>query len=256
MPECEDAQSELLEVTELDHETGECDRVIREAGLIDETIFIFTSEQGAQFPGAKWTCYEEGLRVGLVVRWPKVVAAGSRSDALVHYIDVVPTLVEAVGGDTIAGLDGRSFLGVLQGTRNTHREVTYGVHTQKGAIGSPQNGYPVRSIRSGRFKYIMNLNHDVTFSDALTKNDTGEYWRSWLQRAESDPHSAMLVNRYIHRQPEELYDLETDPNELHNLAGNPVHRETVTSLRDQLQAWMTEQGDRGMRTELDFQQSR
>lgn len=244
------------EVTELDREMGETDQILREAGLTDNTIFVFTSEQGAGFPGAKWTCYEDGLRVGLVVRWPGVVAAGSHSSALVHYIDVVPTLVEAAGGEAIAGLDGRSFLSVLQGQRETHRSVTYGIHTQRGAIGSPKTGYPVRSIRAGQYKYIMNLNHSVTFNNALILNDKDRFWNSWVRKAASDPRAARLIERYINRPAEELYDLDADPAELRNLAGDPDRRATISRLREQLLAWMDEQGDRGMQTELDVPNSR
>ena len=85
------------EITDFDRELGECMAAVHEGGREENTIFIYTSEQGAQFPGGKWTCYEMGLHVALVVRWPRQVKAGSVADAMVQYVDVVPTLLAAAG---------------------------------------------------------------------------------------------------------------------------------------------------------------
>ena len=246
----------LGEVTDVDRELGEIDQILADAGVRENTILIFTTEQGAQFPGAKWTCYEEGLHVGLIVRWPGVVQPGSTSTAMVHYVDVAPTLIEAAGGQPVENLDGRSFMDVLLGQSDHHRDVTYGVHTQKGAIGSPATGYPVRSIRVGRYKYIMNLNHEVPFNNALVKDDKEDYWESWVQKAKTDERAARLVQRYIQRPPEELYDLSNDPLELNNLVTMPTMNDKRAELRQQLEAWMAEQGDQGMQTELDFAKSK
>ena len=112
------------------------DRRAREErrNLFDDTLFMYTSEQGSGFPFAKWTCYEAGLHVGLVARWPGVITPGSVADAMVHYVDVTPTCIEAAGGELASGLDGRSFLPVLRGETDRHRDVVYGVHTTRGII--------------------------------------------------------------------------------------------------------------------------
>ena len=86
------------EITDFDRELGECMAAVKQHGREEDTIFIYTSEQGAQFPGGKWTCYDMGLHVAMVVRWPRQVRAGSLSDAMVQYVDVVPTLLAAAGG--------------------------------------------------------------------------------------------------------------------------------------------------------------
>ena len=238
------------EITDLDREVGECMRILAETGHEKNTALIFTTEQGAQYPGCKWTCYENGLNVGFIVRWPGVVKPGSVSDAMIHYVDVTPTLVEMAGGKPIAGLDGRSFLGVLQGKTDRHNTVTYGVHTQMNAIGTPPTGYPVRSIRAGRWKYIMNLNHTVTFNNALIKNDKENYWESWVREGKTDPRAAKLVKRYLNRPAEELYDLSKDPHELNNVATDPKREKLKSRLKSRLEKWMVSQGDMGMATEL------
>ena len=238
------------EITDLDREVGECMKILRETKQEDNTSMIFTTEQGAQYPGCKWTCYENGLNVGFIVRWPGQVKPGSVSDAMIHYVDVAPTLVEMAGGEAIKGLDGRTFLGVLRGKTKRHNSVTYGVHTQMNAIGSPPTGYAVRSIRAGKWKYIMNLNHKVTFKNALTQNDKENYWASWVRTAKTDPKAARLVKRYLNRPAEELYDLSKDPYELNNLAGREKQAKVKARLKQQLQDWMTSQGDLGQATEM------
>jgi len=238
------------EVTDFDREVGQCMELVRRAGVEDETIFIYTSEQGAQFPHGKWTCYDTGLHVGLIVRWPGVVEPGSVTDAMVQYVDVVPTLIAAAGGRPIAGLDGRNFLPVLLGQTDRHHDFVYGVHTTRGIIAGTPEGYPIRSIRSATHKYIMNLNHTVAFHNVLIERNTEGYWNSWVEKAKTDPQAAKLVRWYQHRPAEELYDVVNDPHELNNLADDPAHRELMDSLRGKLQAWMKRQGDRGLETEL------
>ena len=238
------------EITDLDREVGECMKILRETKQEDNTAMIFTTEQGAQYPGCKWTCYENGLNVGFIVRWPGQVKPGSVSDAMIHYVDVAPTLVEMAGGEAINGLDGRTFLGVLRGKTKRHNSVTYGVHTQMNAIGSPPTGYAVRSIRAGKWKYIMNLNHKVMFKNALTQNDKENYWASWVRTAKTDPKAARLVKRYLNRPAEQLYDLSKDPHELNNLAGREKQAKVKARLKQQLQDWMTSQGDLGQATEM------
>lgn len=238
------------EITDLDREVGLCMKILKNAQQVKSTAMIFTTEQGAQYPGCKWTCYENGLSVGFIVRWPGVVKPGSVTDAMIHYVDVVPTLIQMAGGSPIDGLDGRSFLGVLQGKTIHHNTVTYGVHTQMNAIGSPPTGYAVRSVRVGKWKYIMNLNHKVTYKNALTKNDKENYWSSWLREAKTNPGAARLVERYLNRPPEELYDLSKDPYELNNLVEEKINSKLKNRLRKQLQDWMTSQGDQGHATEL------
>ena len=244
------------EITDLDREVGECMKILRETKQEDNTAMIFTTEQGAQYPGCKWTCYENGLNVGFIVRWPGQVKPGSVSDAMIHYVDVAPTLVEMAGGEAIKGLDGRTFLGVLRGKTKRHNSVTYGVHTQMNAIGSPPTGYAVRSIRAGKWKYIMNLNHKVTFKNALTQNDKENYWASWVRTAKTDPKAARLVKRYLNRPAEQLYDLSKDPHELNNLAGREKQAKVKARLKQQLQDWMTSQGDLGQATEMAAKRNR
>jgi len=124
----------LYHITLLDHEIGSILDVIEKRGHEDNTLFIYTSEQGSGFPFSKWTCYDAGLHVAFVARWPGVIKSGSVTHAMIQYVDVVPTLIEAAGGIPPKELDGRSFLKVLKGEKDEHNNVAYGVHTTRGII--------------------------------------------------------------------------------------------------------------------------
>src|SRR5690606_6689243 len=88
----------LAEITYMDSQAGELLALLEQLRLNERTLVLFTSEQGAQFPGNKWTNWDSGLHTSLIARWPGVVPAGRVTDALVQFADVVPTLVEIAGG--------------------------------------------------------------------------------------------------------------------------------------------------------------
>jgi uncharacterized sulfatase len=194
------------EITYLDGQIGQCLDIVDRSGRRDNTIVIFTSEQGAQFPsGGKWTCYDTGLKTAFIVRWPGAVAAGSRTDAMTQYVDVVPTLVEAAGGkpETIetgradangnTGFDGRSFLSVLKGEADKHRDYVYGVQTTRGIIRGSAC-YPIRSVRSRRFKYIWNPNHESVFYNVVSTGGQSML-ETWARYAKNDTRAAFLTQR-------------------------------------------------------------
>jgi uncharacterized sulfatase len=161
---------------------------------------------------------------------------------------VLPTLVESAGATPPTGIDGRSFRNVLVGESELHRDRIFSTHSGDGKM----NEYPMRSVRTERWKYIRNLQPDAkhhTHIDQGTPVDGASYWQSWLERAESDPLAAATVERYHHRPAEELYDLQTDPHEQSNLATNPEHAHRLTQLRADLVKWTHEQGDEGIATE-------
>jgi len=88
----------LAEIIHMDTQVGDVLKALEDARGADRTVVLFTSEQGGQWPGCKWTNWEQGLRTALVARWPGRVKPGARTDALVQYADVLPTLLEIAGG--------------------------------------------------------------------------------------------------------------------------------------------------------------
>lgn len=234
----------LAEVAYMDGQIGDVLAALDASGRADDTLVIFTSEQGAQFPGCKWTCWEQGLHTGFVARWPGVVAPGKRTDALVQYVDVLPTLLDAAGADPkTPGLDGRSFLSVLQGNSDTHRRYAFGLHNNV-PEGPP---YPVRTVRDAEFRYIRNLKPQSLYIEKhlMGRTNHNPYWGSWLWAATEDRHARMLVNRFMRRPPEELYHSKADPFEHTNLANDPKYAETKSRLSSELDRWMKAQKDPG-----------
>ena len=235
----------LAEVEVMDEHVGLVLDALTKSGKAGNTIVIFTSEQGGQWPGGKWTNYDMGIHTGFVVRWPGKVAADKRTDALVQYADVVPTLIEAAGGEVAPdAFDGTSFLGVLLGKDKIHRDYAYSMHNNV-PEGPP---YPIRGVTDGRYHYLRNLKHENAYFEKhlMQQKFWHAYWPSWEAQAQAgDPHAKRILDRYIHRPAEELYDLKQDPHELNNLADDPEFASIKARLSAEVDRWMQSQGDPG-----------
>ena len=113
----------------MDGQVGEILQALEESGKQENTLVLFTSEQGSQFPGCKWTNWDTGIHTGLIARWPAKIRKGRTTEAVVQYADIMPTLLTLAGGDvTEKAYDGTSFAEVLLGQKDTHREYAYGLH--------------------------------------------------------------------------------------------------------------------------------
>jgi len=237
----------LAEITYYDWQVGECLALLDKHGLTNNTLVIVVTEQGSSFPFGKWTCYDTGLQSAFIARWPGKIRPGRVSDALIEYVDVLPTYIEAAGGKPASGLDGKSLLPVLFGRKKEHKEYVFGEMTTRG-INNGSEYFGIRSIRSRRFKYIWNFTPEMQFQNAATKSSI---FQSWQAKAASDPDAADKVLRYEHRPGEELYDVTTDWYEWNNLADNPDYAQVKAELRERLLAWMDAMGDKGQQTELE-----
>ncbi len=255
-----DLAAYYAEITQLDTQVGERLAAIEKAGQTENTLVLFLSEQGSSFPyGGKWSLYDTGIRVASIARWPAKIAAGSKSGALVQYVDVAPTFLAAAGVDPAkidtgcpdadgkSGFDGQSFLEVLTGKADSLREYVFAQHTTVGVNGYKEP-YPSRAVRDGRYKLIRNLAPENRFWIGGIHGSA--VLRTWERDAADDPKLAERIAWLERRPAEELYDLETDPLEQHNLAGRSEFAEIQTRLGKELDAWMRQQGDEGLATEI------
>jgi len=255
-PETRDAMSRYLaEATYFDDQVGQALGLIDHYNLAENTLFIATTEQGSSLPFAKWTLYDAGLHTGFIARWPGVIEAGSTSDALVEYSDVLPTFVEAAGGRPDPILDGRSLMALFKGDQGPHKPYVFSQMTTKGIINAPEH-YGIRSVRSLKYKYIWNFTPEVKFENVVTiPEDTkwgeAQVFNSWKRAAKTDRDAAEKVRRYHHRPGEELYAVEDDPNEWNNLADNPEYAAIKAELRAALVAEMKRVGDKGQQSEFE-----
>lgn len=238
----------LAEITYMDGQVGEILATLEESGKSNETLVLFTSEQGSQFPGCKWTNWNTGVHTALVAAWPKNVNTNKRTDALVQYADIVPTLIDLAGGDPSAaasGVDGTSFAEVLQGKASSHRDFVYNMHNNL-----PEGpSYPIRSITDGTFRYIRNLSPGEIYIEKHLMGGgrlNNPYWATWVG---ADPltetQTYQLTKRYMSRPAEQLYLTGEDPYEMNNLAADPGYAEQRNQLSAALDAWMASQSDPG-----------
>jgi len=130
------------EITYMDAQIGEILETLEATGKKENTLVLFTSEQGSQFPGCKWTNWNTGLHTALVAEWPGTVPAGNRTDALVQYADVAPTLIALAGGEIESHIGGTSFSEVLLSNTDKHRDFAYGIHNN--LPEGPRLSYPLR----------------------------------------------------------------------------------------------------------------
>ena len=238
-----DIQREIAQyytaVHRLDETVGQILRALRETELEDNTIVIFLSDNGISVPFAKTNCYENSTKTPLIISWPGKVRPGVVDrEHFVSGVDIMPTLIDALGLPAVEGMDGKSFLPVLDGKRLWERDKVFTFITSTAG----RNFYPMRSVRTATHSYIFNA-----WSDGKTqfKNEpmSGLIWNAMVQAGKKDPKIAERCKFYLYRVPEEFYDLKTDPCELNNLIHSDSSRAQIDQLRSELLEMMKATGD-------------
>jgi N-sulfoglucosamine sulfohydrolase len=223
-------------VSRLDSGVGLLLRELRQSGHEPDTLVIYLSDNGRPFPGAKDNLYEPGLHLPLMMRSPDQRARGTRSHALVSWIDVAPTMLAWAGvtppRDYIyAPLPGRSLLPILDEADPPGFDRVFATHS----FHEINQYYPMRSVRTRQYSYFLNLEPSLTVPVA---SDV-QLSPSW--KAITSTPGAKLGKRtlqaFAHRPSEELYDLAADPDEVVNLAGHSAHAARLADLRTQLHDW-------------------
>ena len=245
------------EVTNFDRLVGMIRTELEKRNLWENTIFIVCSEQGTQLPFAKWTCYDNGLRTGLVIHWPSLSRAGSVVDPLVSIQDIVPSLVSFLGGELSSGdCDGQSFLSLLQGGSEPIHSYLFGAFTNCRINDNKDRIYPIRSIRDERYSLIYNPNFqngitsNLSLSQALRMVEDDDFRPSnlnlagsWVMLKDKDELIESLVHKLHHRPEYELYDLHKDPHELFNLAEEKSYQSIFRRLKSALHSKLSSIGD-------------
>ncbi len=233
----------LAEVTDLDREVGLIEDELEKGGIKENTIFIFTSEQGSVLPYGKWSNYDGGLRTAFIIRWPGRITAGTKTDAMIEYVDVLPTLTDLVSGTVPIAhdgkpLDGKSFRPVLEGKKNDHKQYVFGIQTTYNIKDG--SNYPIRSVRGQEYKLIHNLQYQNDFSNLIVASP-------WYQRelkVEREQNKNNYAN-FVSRPEFELYNVKDDPFERNNLINDEQYQDIVARLKAELSDWMNQQGDTG-----------
>lgn len=215
-------------ISRLDSGLGLMLDALRETGHGEDTLLIYMSDNGRPFPGAKTTLYDAGVHLPLIIASPDQSARGVRNEAMVSWIDILPTILDWTGAASPGGLPGRSLLPILELTRVQGWDRVFASH----AFHEIHQYYPMRSVRTRKYKYIVNLASELAYPIA------GDIQSSPAWRAIESRQNVRLGGRaledFLHRPREELYDLDKDPDELHNLANDPMHQDALRALRAQL----------------------
>ena len=226
-------------VTRLDRGVGRLIRILKESGVYDNTVIIYVSDNGAAFPESKTTLYEPGMHLPCIVRSPFQEKRGTTCDGLITWADLTPTVVDFAGAQPKPdAFHGRSFRGILDSEHPTDwRNEAYASHT----FHEITNYYPMRVIRTHKWKFIWNIAHPLTYSFAgdLWSSPT---WQAVLSR-KMDRLGSRSIDAYLHRPRFELYDLENDPNEVVNLADRPESAPLVADFTAKLKVWQKETRD-------------
>ena len=237
LPDLRPVRRELAEyyssVRRLDDTVGALLDELADAGLAEDTVVVFLSDHGMPLPFAKTNCYPQSTRTPMIVRWPGRVGKDTKdSEHLVGGVDLMPTLLEIAGCKSPKGVDGRSFVPLLEGRA---REGWDAVFTQFHAT-SGRRAFPMRGLVTRRYAYIINPWSD---GERVFKNESqnGRTMRAMRRAAQGDAAIRARVRHFLRRVPEELYDLDKDPDCLRNLVDSPAHREELAKLRARLRAW-------------------
>lgn len=207
----------------MDGQMGKIIDTLRETGLADNTILVFTTDHGVGFPRAKSTMYDPGLTTSLIVRWPGRIKGGRVSEHIIPNVDLLPTLLELAGQPVAPAIQGRSFAPYLLG----------GAYTPNAQVFSERNYHddydPIRAVRTTKHKLIRNYASRNRYK--------------LLDEAKPEDDGLTLRNSGVVRPYEELYDLEKDPLEQKDVAGDPAYAGVLQDLRGRLDQWMRETVD-------------
>ena len=243
LPDLPDIKKEIAEyytsVYRCDQAVGAVLQALRETGQEENTLVMFLSDNGIAVPFAKSNCYLHGTRTPWIVRWPGKVKPGKvDSDHLISGIDFMPTVLEATGLRSVEGMNGRSFLAVLEGKHQEGREHAFTEYHRTYA----REAFPTRAIHSKRYGYIINFWANRT-KPMRMDSTSGRTFAAMQEAAEADPKIAERVKLFEHRVLEEFYDFEKDPDGLNNLIDSAEHQETIEEMRKALGAEMKAVGD-------------
>ncbi len=246
LPNLPEIKKEIAEyytsVFRCDQAVGAVLRALKEAGQEENTIVIFLSDNGIAVPFAKSNCYLHSTKTPWIVRWPGKVQTGSvNSGHLISGIDFMPTVLDALGIETVEGINGKSFVTLLEGKDQSGREYAFTEYHRTYA----REAFPTRAIQTKRYGYIINFWANRT-PPMRMDSTSGLTFRAMQEAAANDPKIAERVKLFEHRVLEEFYDFENDPDGLNNLIDSSELQPEIQKMRDALSARMKATNDPAM----------
>lgn len=253
----EDMANYYYEIQWFDKHLERMLEILENTGELDNTIIIVTSDNGMPFPRAKATLYEYGTHVPLAVRWGNKVKGKRKVNDFIKNTDFAPTILEALNMNIPEEISGKSFLNVLlsdkEGMVDEDRNIlvtAYERHLYSRPGGLP---YPVRSLRKDNWIYIKNYepNRWPMGSPAFKAPFVGYYGdtdnspsKTFMLENKDNFNYSTLFNLAFQKRPgEELYNLDSDPYQLHNLADEPLNKNIKKELEQELNRYLEQTDD-------------
>jgi N-sulfoglucosamine sulfohydrolase len=246
LPDLPEIRENLVPYYESLHRGDECIggilRALKESGEDKNTLVFFLSDHGMAAIGGKGTLYHAGTRTPVIVRWPGKIKEGLVDEgSIISSIDIVPTLLDAIGFPPLEGIEGRSFLNVLTGKApRSAREYAY-TASNYFHQPTPEQFLPQRAIIDKAFCYIWN-------SYVIRSSGEQRFMRSWMDVVQpclngEHPELSEKINAIVDKPVEELFDLEADPGCWNNLAEKPEYNDILEKYRKILLEEMTASND-------------
>ncbi len=255
LPDTPETRAELAQyyqsTSRVDQGLGRLMEILKKNGKWENTIIVFTSDHGMAFAGGKTTVYEGGLHVPFIVRNPYQKKRGNTNNAMISFVDIVPTLLDFAGGydaqkraakpelATLPGkrstkkgpytFHGRSFLSIITEKNPKDWDAIYASHT----FHEIQMYYPMRVVRDRKYKLIWNIAHPLPYPFA-SDLWAAPSWQAQWNKGPSAPYGKKTVREYINRPQFELFDISGDPNESVNLATSANHTKVLEEYKAKL----------------------
>ena len=225
------------EIARFDRCVGGVCQALADAGRLDRTVVFYLSDNGMPFPRAKATLYDAGIHTPLIVRWPGRVKPGSVHSGLVSTVDLAPTVLGIAGLEPTT-MQGRDFTPMLLDTKAEVRDAVF--------AEANWHDYEkfTRAVRTGRYKLIRNYYWDKPLWNSVDSINSIT-WQGVMEMKRAG--RLTPAQAFLFQQPrpfEEFYDLEKDPFELNNVAGDPQYQQPAAELRTLLDNWRVETADR------------
>jgi N-sulfoglucosamine sulfohydrolase len=225
------------EITRLDGVVGDVVAELERQQQTEQTLIVFMSDNGRPFPRCKTTVYTCGVKTPFIVKWPGQVRAGSTTDSLISAIDLAPTLLELAGAEQGPTFQGESFAPVLKDPLASVREYAFAEHNWHDFEDFQ------RATRDMRFNYIRTAWTELPNTPPADAVKSITFQKMHELRALGQLNAAQLNPYMTPRPEEELYDVQEDPNELHNLADDPRYAPILQRMRKVLDTWQAETDD-------------
>ncbi len=225
------------EVTRMDGYIGRVLDELERQGIADNTFVLFLSDNGRPFPRCKTTVYDSGVRTPFVVRWPGRVKPGTVCDSLVSSVDIAPTITELAGLEASSTFQGRSFAPLLSDPAASMRDYIFAEHNWHDYQAHE------RGVRSPRYLYICNAFSRLSCSPPADAVRSITFQAMVKLHAEGKLLPEQLGCFVTPRTTEELYDVEADPHQLLNVAGDPKYAGVLEQMRRVQEQWARDTDD-------------